>query len=211
MNEFLFVFQVFLVILLAFGARKLGKEALITFTALMAVMANLFVLKQMLLFGWNVTCSDVFAVGSILSLNLLQEHFGKETAKKSVWICFGAMLFFALMSQIHLFFAPSPYDSSHPHFTAILSPAPRLLGASLLSFFLVQQVDVAFFGLLKKTSLKWRWRNLMALFVSQLLDTVLFSFLGLYGIVASLASIILVSFAVKLAIVFGISLRHNEV
>lgn len=211
MNEFLFIFQVLLIILLAFGARKLGKEALITFTALMAVMANLFVLKQMLLFGWNVTCSDVFAVGSILSLNLIQEHFGKDTAKKSVWICFGAMLFFAVMSQIHLFFTPSPYDSSHPHFTAILSPAPRLLCASLFSFFLVQQVDVTFFGLLKKTKLKWRWRNLIALFVSQLLDTVLFSFLGLYGIVASLASIIVVSFAVKLAIVFGISLRRNEV
>jgi len=205
-NELIFFLHIILIVFIAFGALKIGKEALIALTALLAVAANFFVLKQMLLFNWNVTCSDVFAVGSILSLNLLQEHFGKEAARRAVSICFFAMIFFGLMSQIHLFYTPSPYDYAHPSYLALLTPAPRLLLASLLSFFLVQQIDVALFSFLKKrfTSLDWRLRNGVSLFVSQLLDTVFFSLLGLYGLVASLESIIVVSFLVKLFIIASI-------
>jgi uncharacterized integral membrane protein (TIGR00697 family) len=206
-NEVIFFLHIIIVIFIAFGALKIGKEALIALTALLAVAANFFVLKQMVLFGWNVTCSDVFAVGSILSLNLLQEHFGKETARRAVWICFFAMIFFGLMSQIHLLYTPSSFDYVHAHYLALLSPAPRLLIASLVSFFFVQQIDVALFSLLKKRfgSIDWRWRNGASLFVSQLLDTVLFSILGLYGLVASLESIIVVSFLVKLVIIASIA------
>lgn len=208
MNELIFFLHIASVILITFGALKLGKEALIALTALLAVVANFFVLKQMELFGWNVTCSDVFAVGSILSLNLLQEHFGKEAARRSVWICFCALIFFGLMSQVHLLYTPSPFDYTHDHYSALLSPAPRLLIASLASFFLVQQIDVSFFGFLKNKfgSVDWRWRNGTSLVVSQLLDTVFFSFLGLYGLVASLPTIIIVSFAVKLIIIGSIAL-----
>lgn len=207
MNELLFFTHILAVIFTAFGALKMGKEALIALTATLAIAANFFVLKQITLFGWNVTCSDVFAVGSILTLNLLQEHFGKESAKRSTWICFFSMIFFGLMSQIHLLYTPNSFDDTQLHYLRLLSPAPRIVIASLASFFIVQQIDLVFFGFLKKRlgSLDWRWRNGIALFFSQLLDTVIFSVLGLYGLVASLASIIIVSFLIKLVIIASIA------
>ena len=56
-----------------------------------------------------------------------------------------------------------------------------------------------FYSFLKKYSVAAR--GAIALCASQLLDTSLFSLLGLYGMVASLSDIILVSFLVKLAII----------
>lgn len=203
MNELLFFSHILIVVFFVFGALRLGKEALACLTALYAVLANFFVLKQIFLFGWNVTCSDVFAVGSILSLNLLQEYWGRETAKKTVWISFFSMAAFGALSQIHLFYTPSSFDVSQPHFRALLSFTPRLLSASLVSFLIVQQIDLRFYGFLKK---RWPaaslpWRNSFSLFFTQVLDTVLFSFLGLYGIIASIGSIIILSFCVKLIII----------
>jgi uncharacterized integral membrane protein (TIGR00697 family) len=207
MNELIFILHILLVIALSLGALRMGKQALSTLAALMAVLANLFVLKQMKLFGWNVTCSDVFAVGITLNLNLLQEYFGKESARQTIWICFFSMLFFGLMSQIQLLYIPSLDDTAHVHYFSLLSPAPRLLLASLASFFLVQQVDLKFFGFLKRKFPKWDWstRNLIALFNSQLLDTLLFSVLGLYRIVSSILDIIILSFAIKMIIVLSMT------
>jgi uncharacterized integral membrane protein (TIGR00697 family) len=185
----------------------MGKEALTAWVALQAVLANLFVLKQMLFFGYEVTCSDACAIGCILGLNLLQEFFGKESAVKAVWICFAAMLFTALMSQIHLLYAPSLHDTAHGAYQAILSSTPRLIAASLGTFFLVQQLDLRLFGALRKrcASAPLMVRNSLSLLLSQLLDTVLFSFLGLWGLVACLTDVICVSFFLKVLIILALA------
>src|SRR3972149_3921393 len=111
MNEILFSFHILLIIGFSLGALRLGKEALIALISMEALLANLLVLKQMTFFGLTITCTDVFAIGTILGLNLLQEYFGKESASKAAWICFFLLVFFALMSQIHLFYKPSYTDT----------------------------------------------------------------------------------------------------
>jgi uncharacterized integral membrane protein (TIGR00697 family) len=207
MNEILFFTQILLIIGFAFGALKLGKGALTAWVAIQALIANLFVLKQITLFGFDVTASDAFAIGSLLGLNFLQEYFTKEDARKATWICFFFMVFFALVSQLHLLYIPSSYDTTHPAFSTILSATPRLLLASLGVFFLVQQFDIRFFSFLKKQfpNASFALRAGIALIVSQLLDTVLFSFAGLYGIVASVFDIIIVSYLVKIIVIFCFS------
>jgi uncharacterized integral membrane protein (TIGR00697 family) len=204
MNELIFITQALLIVCFALGALKLGKEALMTWVAVQALIANLFVLKQLNLFGLDVTASDAFAIGSLLGLNFLQEYFSKEDANKATWICFFFMVFFAFVSQIHLLYQPNLYDTSQAAFQTILSPSPRLLIASMSVFFVVQQFDIRFFAFLKKMlpQTRFAFRAAIALVFSQFLDTVLFSFAGLYGIVASVADIILVSFLVKLIVIF---------
>ncbi|MBU6446498.1 MAG: queuosine precursor transporter, partial [Verrucomicrobia bacterium] len=113
MNELIFFLHIWIVLAFALGALRLGQAALTAFIGLQGVLANLLVVKQMSLFGLTVTCSDVFSIGGILSLNLLQEYFGKDAAKRAVNISLGALLFFALMSQIHLFYQPAPFDATH--------------------------------------------------------------------------------------------------
>ncbi len=203
MNECIFILHIFSIFFFTLGALKLGKEALCTWICLQALLANLFVLKQIMLFGFHVTASDVFAVGGILGLNFMQEFFVKKESQKTTLICFCALLLFAALSKIHLLYISSPEDAMHPFYKEILDPAPRLFLASLAVFFIVQKIDMKLFGKLK-SSLKnspLAVRNLISLCTSQLLDTVLFTFLGLYGLVFSLFDVIIVSFTVKVLVV----------
>lgn len=200
MNEIIFFFHIILAVFSVLGALRLGKSALIALMATQGVLANLFVLKQISLFGLTVTCSDVFAIGTILSLNLLQEYFGKETAKKAIQISIWTLLFVCLMSQIHLVYVPALQDHTQTAFETLLSPNLRIVFASIGAFYLVQQIDVRLFSLLRGPL---ALRVGISLIVSQCLDTVLFSFLGLYGLVESIFDVILVSFCIKCLIVLA--------
>lgn len=203
MNEFLFLSQVLSCLLFSYGALRLGKSALFVSVTLQAILSNLFVLKQMTFLGFEITCSDSFAIGSILSLNLLREYFGKEVAAKAISTCFFFMLFFVVASQLHLRFYPSPYDLTQGSYRAILESAPRLLVASLATFFLVQRLELRLFGWISRLLPKSRFplRSSLSLIISQLADTLLFSLIGLAGLVAKLGDIILISFLVKVIIV----------
>ena len=184
-------------------ALRLGKTSLVAWIVLQAVLANLFVVKQMELFGLTVTCSDVFAIGAILGLNLLQEHFGKKEAKKAVNISFFALLFFGCMALIHLAYVPSPSDETHEAFRLIFSSTPRIIAASFAVYWLVQKWDIYFFQWLQKRfdGKRLAIRLWVSLFVSQAIDTILFSLLGLYGIVDSVFDIMVLSYGVKCFII----------
>jgi uncharacterized integral membrane protein (TIGR00697 family) len=201
LNELLFLIHIPVIVGFSLLALRQGRCALTAFIALQGVFANLFVVKQMNLFGFAVTCSDMYAVGGILSLNLLQEYFGKQAAQDAVKISLAALVFFAVMSHIHLAYLPLQGEMTHEAFKIILGSSFRIAGASLLAFYLVQQADVRLFGLLKGAL---AFRVSISLLCSQTLDTVLFSFLGLYGIVDSIGSVILLSLLIKY-IVVGIS------
>jgi uncharacterized integral membrane protein (TIGR00697 family) len=114
------------------------------------------------------------------------------------------MIFFALVSQLHLLYQPSSYDTTQPAFLTLLTISPRLLVASLSVFFIVQQVDIRFFAFLQKSlpRASFALRAAIALVFSQFLDTVLFSFAGLYDVVASILDIIVMSFLIKLIVIF---------
>ena len=201
MNTLIFLLQTALIVGAIYGAYRLGKEALVALAVLLSILANLFVIQQIELGGWNATSSDAFAIGALCGLNLLQKAYGKEVAKKALWISFFAMVFFVGVSQLHLLYVPSKEDTSRLHFQAVLSSTPRLLLASLATFFVVQWLDITLFGLLKRFS--WRVRSVISLIISQALDTALFSFLGLYGLIAELESVMVVSYIIKcVAILF---------
>lgn len=203
MNEILFIAHVLLIACLALGALRLGKEALTAAVGLQAVLANLFVLKQIELFGFTATCSDVFAIGAVLNLNLLQEYYGREEARKAVRLSFFSLLFFAAMSQIHLLYQPAPVDQTNESFRLIFASLPRIAAASLGVYYFVQRFDLLFFHFLKNVfeGQKLPLRMGISLIVSQLLDTILFSFFGLYGLVASLFDVIAISFLIKCLII----------
>ena len=198
MNEILFVIHALLVMLSGFGALRLGKASLTAWLTLQAILANLFVIKQMSFFGFHVTCSDVFVIGSALGLNLLREFYGSVAAKEALSSCLYAMIFFVGMSAIHLLYIPSPYDTAHISFESILSPAPRLLIASLCVFLIVQRIDLAIFNFLQPRLSSFVLRNVFSVSISQFLDTVLFSMFGLLGLVENIVDIIIVSFLIKL-------------
>lgn len=203
MNEITFLLHILVVGAFTFAAFRLGREALITWIALQGVLANLFVLKQIELFTLTVTCSDVYAVGSFLSLNLLQEYYDESLAKRAILIAAVSQGFFMVMGQFHLHYIPSTVDISHTAFATILTAYPRILIASLGVFYFVQRMDVVIFQALKTgfPGTSFAIRNGIGLVLSQILDTMLFSVFGLWGIVASLRGIIVMSLIIKLILV----------
>lgn len=205
MNEILFFAHIILILAFLAVAVRLGRSALMAYISLSAVLANLFVVKQMTLFGLEVTCSDSFAVCGIIGLNILQDLYGKETARQSIRISLFALIFFVVMAQIHLFYIPNAFDQVHSSYAMVLGQTPRIVVASLTVYYIVQRIDVLFFAFLKKGIGSLGTRLLISLLVNQALDTVLFSFLGLYGLVASIVDIMVMSYAVKCMIIISSS------
>ena len=204
MNELFFFLHVLILLSLVLISLKTSKEALIACFVLETILANLFATKQMECFGLTITCTDVYTIGALFSLNLMQEYFGKTFAKKVIWASFFGSIFFIVMAFFHLSYIPSPFDQTHTFFSKILSTTPRILGASLIVSLITQKVDVELFSFLKKREKKVPFLSpfLLATLFSQFLDTCLFSLLGLYGIAHSIISIILMSYLIKVVITF---------
>lgn len=203
MNISILFLHIFLVSALTLFFLRQGKEASIAYLAVLGIAANLFVHKQIDLFGLSVTCSDALAVGYLLGANLIQEFFGRKTAKKTIGISLFLSAAFVMLSFIHLAYQPNIHDTTHSHFVLLLKPMPRIMIASVLSFLIVQFLDLSFFSYLRsKTEGRFlTGRVFLSAVLAHGLDTILFSFLGLYGIVHDITTVMLFSFLVKMAVV----------
>ena len=199
-----------------------------------AILANLFVTKQIVLFGFIATASDALAVGCTLGLNLLQEYYGKAQAQKAVIVSFLCLVVYTILSALHVLYVPAPSDITQTCFTTILSGMPRIIAASLTAYFIVQNLDCWLYGKLKekfnkppknshkplapseipeefiiegsaKNGFNFTLKNYISVSITQLLDTVLFTFLGLYKLSPQFDSlnvmyqIIFVSYTIKIA------------
>jgi queuosine precursor transporter len=140
-------------------------------------------------------------VGATIGLNMLQEYFGKEIAKKTIWINFFLLIFYAIVSQIHLIYIPHAADTMHLHFMPLLGFMPRIVVASFSVYWISQMADYYLYGFLRKTlhNKCIILRNYASIALCQLLDTVLFSFVGLYGIIDNIWEVIIISYMIKLA------------
>lgn len=200
MNQLLFLFHTIFISMSALVALYLGQAALVAFVCLQCVLANLFVIKQTTLFGFSATCADAYTIGAVLGLNLLQEYFGRAITRTCIWINFFLLVFYIVVSQIHLAYIPNMHDTMQGCFVSILVSMPRIVVASFVVYLIAQLADYALYGFLKR-ALHDRYlvaRNVVSIMITQLLDTVLFSFLGLYGIIDNIWQVIIVSYAIKL-------------
>lgn len=206
-NELLFISQIIIVCLSTLSFAILGKEALSGFVGLLFVMANIFVIKQIDLFGWTVTSADIFIIGISFSINLLQEFWSKSTAQKATWISFTLSIFYLVIGTCIIMYSPACIDDSHAHLAFIMQNTSRIVIASFISYLITQFIDIQLYGYLKaQTAGKYfAARNYFSLCLSQLIDTILFSFLGLWGIVANISDIIILSYSIKILTIFCMS------
>lgn len=209
MNELIFIIYVLIVSAAGLISLKIGKEALIAFICVQVILANLFVTKEISLFGFTATASDALAVGSVLAFNLLQEYYKKAEAQKTIWISFFCLLFYVTITFLHLTYIPAITDTSSAHFKALLCPMPRIVFASLFVYLIVQHIDCMLYEHLynKFKNKHFIIRNYSSVAITQLLDTILFSFIGLYGIsegfsnISTIFNIITISYIIKLIVI----------
>ena len=203
-NEFIFLFHSIAIGLFSVFALKLGKSVLISLLCVQVILSNLFVSKQIIIWGLCATCSDVFSIGASLCLNLLQEYYGKTIAKRTIWISFFCLMFYLLMTQIQLFYLPSQFDTTQNLYMTLFGLMPRLVFASLISYLISQNLDNYLYGYFrdKFAGRYFLLRNYGSLLISQLVDTACFTILGLYGIFQNPLEIFLVSYGVKIVSIF---------
>lgn len=198
-NEIIFLIYCFLVATLPFLALQVGTEALIALITLECLAVNLMVAKEITLFGLSATATDALAVGITFGLNIMREFYGQHQAQQALRISFAGSILFVIISVLHIAYIPAPTDISNIHYLALLTPLPRIMGASLLVYYTVERLDLWLYGLAKQYSFFSFGKRLLAVTaITQLLDTVLFSFLGLYGILDNIGQIILTTYTIKL-------------
>lgn len=181
MNELLFIGFALLLMLINLYAFKKGVVYMYILIAVYTLMMNVFVVKQFNLFGLAVTGGNALYGAIFLLTDLLTEHHGEKKAVKSVKIGFGVMLLFVLFTQVLLFFEPNSYDYANDSIHTLFSVTPRILVGSLLAFFVAQRLDIFLYQKIK-TVTKGKFlflRNNGSTMISQLVDTLIFTSVGL--------------------------------
>lgn len=183
-----------------------GKTGLHVWTAIATITANIEVLILVEAFGMEQTLGNVLFASNFLVTDILSELHGKEEANKAVNIGIAASIAFIFISQSWFLYTPATNDWASGSIYAIFSNTPRLMLASFLVYAICQKFDVwayhkwwAFtqkkFG--DKERFLWL-RNNGSTLVSQLLNTVLYTFgafLGTYEL-ETLFSICLSSYII---------------
>lgn len=160
-----------------------GLYGLIVFNLL---LCNIQVLKTVELFGMTTTLGNVLYASVFFATDLLGEYYGKEKAKKGVYLGFATLLLAIVYMQFALQFTPAESDFVEPHLQAIFGFLPRVALASMLAYLVSQLHDVWSFHFWKqRTAGRHLWlRNNASTLVSQLLDSVIFcsvAFLGVFS------------------------------
>ena len=206
-NETLFILHIFVLVLFVLAALRQGRDTLVACFIVQVILANLFVTKQMECLGLTVTCSDVYTVGALFSLNLLQEYHGEAVAKRMIATLSLLLSFFVIMGQLHLSYQPAAADTTALAFETLLASTPRIIAASFAVTLFVQRCDIALFGWLKRRffRLSLGVRFAIAALITQFVDTVLFTFFGLYGLLHSLFDVITMSYLIKVGVIASLA------
>lgn len=198
-NEILFLCHVVWVSGLAFACRKRSSEVQTLLMVLYGVLGNVMVLKQMVLFGLEVTTADVYAVGVILILNYIREAYDDHAVHKAMLLSFTALTILALSAWFQIAYTGLEGDSLNQAYDHIMSPFPRIVVVSAVVYLAVQYLDNILFSWMKrKCGAQYLIpRIVLSLVLSQWLDTILFTFGALHGIASSIWHIVLFSGLIK--------------
>ncbi len=177
----------FLLIILAY--KLFGKWGLIMWIPISVIVANIQVIQTVELFGLVATLGNIVYASSFLVTDILSENYGKEEAKKAVWIGFFSLIAMTLLMNLALAFQPLAGDefaaTTHDATSTIFSLMPRIAVASLAAYFLSQRHDVWAFHFWKKrfpkNSQLWL-RNNLSTMISQLIDSIVFVLIAFYGV-----------------------------
>ncbi|MBT3690530.1 queuosine precursor transporter [bacterium] len=187
-NNILFILMTLTSLSFVLIAFRLGRVWLISLIAVNVVIMNIFVIKGMYLFGLAGTGGNVLYASIFLATDILSEHYGKQEAMKAVRVGFFVSIFFLVMSQFIILFKPADYDIAQSSLLTLFTLTPRIVLGSMMAYLVSQHIDVWLFDKIKsKTQGKHLWlRNNGSTFVSQFIDSVIFTsiaFIGIYPII----------------------------
>ena len=186
MNETLFFTAIivnFLGVTLAY--KLFSKTGIYAWVALATVIANIEVVKCVDIFGLPLTLGNVTYGSIFLATDILNEKYGREKAQKGVFLGFFSLLVLTLFTQIDLLYIPSSNDFAQGAMQTIFALTPRICLGSMLAYLVSNTLDVFLYKKIRDIlpSDKFLWvRNNAATMTSQLVDTILFTFIAFFGV-----------------------------
>ncbi len=191
MNELLLIGSLIFIFSAVLAAYKLfGKVGLYCVSAAATILANIEVIILVRAFGMDQTLGNVLFASTFLITDILSECEGKKAANLAVWTGIFSSVFFLILSQSWLLYAPAAGDTIHPSIRAVFSSTPRVIFASLSVYAVSQFFDVWLyhkwweftekrFG--NKRAFLWL-RNNGSTLISQIVNTLLFTLFAFYGV-----------------------------
>lgn len=186
--------------------RFFGKNGLLAFNVCATLLANIEVLILVRAFGIEMTLGNILFASTFLVTDILSENHSRKDANKAVLISTLCSILFIAVSQMWLLYTPSENDWASGPIRTIFSNTPRIVCSSLLVYLISQLTDVWLYHkwwdwCRKKfgDEKKGLWiRNNGSTMISQLLNTLLYTFFAFYGTyeIHTLLSIFLSSYLI---------------
>ncbi|MDZ5473509.1 queuosine precursor transporter [Bacillus sp. 31A1R] len=167
------------------------------------ILSNILAVKLFSLGSWAVLPAAVIVyIFTYPITDVIGEVYGKDAARKTVIAGFITQIFASVFIFVAIQLPSAPFFQAQGEFETILNGSIRITIASLLSYFISQNLDVTVFHKLKeKHGDKKLWlRNNLSTGASQLVDTSVFIFVAFYGTMptAALLGLIVTQYIFKI-------------
>lgn len=125
----------------------------------------------------------IFAVTFLLT-DIVNEKFGRKETQKMILIALISQIAVIFFIWMAISFDPAPFWQDQTSFQKILGFAPRVILASLVAFFISENMDAYIYAWFKKlTGERHLWaRNVLSSIPAMAIDTIIFVFLAFYGV-----------------------------
>lgn len=168
------------------------------------ILSNILAVKLFSIGEWLVLPAAVIVyVFTFPITDTIAEVYGKEAARKTVFAGFITQVCALIFIYLAIQLPSAPFFGDQASFETIFSAGFRVTLASLVSYFISQNLDVTIFHKLKDRhgeSKLWL-RNNTSTMVSQLVDTTIFIVIAFYGTMplSALIAMIFTQYAFKWA------------
>lgn len=164
--------------------RFFGRYGLYAVIVASVITSNIQVVKTIEVFGLVSTLGNILYGGIFFATDILTEVYGRQAARRGVWLGFIGMTLMTLWMQFGLQFVPHASDFSQQALTTIFGLMPRIAAGSMTAYLVSQHHDIwAFLFWKKKTKGKFLWlRNNLSTLASQAIDSVIFCSIALWGL-----------------------------
>jgi hypothetical protein len=167
------------------------------------LIANVTASKPVQLGGIVVPAAIFIYTLTFTLIDLINESFGKQGARKVILAALIANLLLAAYVQLAVILPPASFYLGQEAFSGVLGSTPRIVFASLTAYLISSLIDAEIFSFWRARVQRLKWtRVLVSNAISTWVDSVIFITLAFYGIMP-IWMLIKGQYIVKMAITLG--------
>lgn len=190
-NEIILIITLFVTYSAVIAAFWLfGSRGLVCWTVIATIAANIEVMILVDAFGMSMTLGNILFASSFLVTDILSELYGKKEANSAVNVGIFSSISFILITQSWFLYTPNAEDFISENLYAVFTNTPRMMLVGIAVYAIVQRFDVWAYHKWWELSEKHFGNRRAGLFIrnngstliSQLLNTLLFTFGAFWGV-----------------------------